>query len=120
MSNAQPSTACCLNLNLFHISIKFSELCSVCPDAVNEFRRRSFAYKHTNHTILYTDLQTLGYEKHVFVFIFVFVRSFNAVWSLLLREILYGFLASDAGGGDKDGFLPLLRGAPAAPYHTVL
>ena len=54
----------------------------------------------------------------IFVFVFVFVRSFDAVWSLLLRDILYGFLASDAGGGDKDGFLPLLRGASAAPYHT--
>ena len=42
------------------------------------------------------------------------------IWGLLLRDILYGFLASDAGGGDKDGFLPLLRGAAnhTTPYHA--
>ena len=48
----------------------------------------------------------------VFVFIYVFafvfdVHSMLHMGGLLLRDILYGFLASDAGGGDKDGFLPL-------------
>ena len=61
----------------------------------------------------------------VFVFIYVFAFLFDVhlvlhMGGLLLRDTLYGFLASDAGGGDKDGFLPLLRGAAnhTIPYHA--